>query len=288
MSAFPALVRLELRRAFSGRLFVVCLVLGVGLAIAAAAESIVSYVSYMQEGLPYLDASYRSQFAKSAFTQWLPMSVLRSVPNLFFFAAPLFIALAYSWSWRSDLVGGYAAGLLVRASRGEVYRAKALAVFAASAAVVGVPLLVNLAVVLCFVPAFTPNIVDVVYTGLWVRVFLSELLYTQPVLYVLVRLVLDVLLAGLWGAAVLGVSCLVRNRVAIVALPYIALIVVKSVSEAIYALLGHDWGALTILDHLKARGDQYYYGWGPVLLDAAVLLAVSVVIPALTRRRDVL
>ena len=265
-----------------------CLVLGVGIAVAAAVDSIVGYRDFTDEGLPYLETSYRSQFAKSAFTQWMPMSVLRSVPNLFFFAAPLLVALAYSWSWRSDLTGGYAAQLLTRAPRGRVYAAKAIAAFAAGAAVVGVPLLVNLAVVLCFVPAFTPSIVDVVYTGLWVRVFLSGLLYTQPVLYVIVRLALDMLLAGLWATAVLAFSCLARNRVAIVALPYIAAIVVKFVSENLYALLGRDWGSLTVLDQLKARGDQYYYGWGPVLLDMAVLLAFSVVVPLLARRRDVL
>ncbi len=282
------LLKLELGRAFGNRLFLLCLVLGVGIAVVAAVESTVTYYADFNQVMPYLETSFMSQFAQGAFTLWMPTAVMRSVPNLLFFIAPLLAALAYSWSWRSDIKSGYAASLLMRTSRSQWNRAKAVAAFLAGGSVVSLPLLVNLAIILCCVPAYTPDITDVVYTGLWRKVFLSEVLYKCPAAYVALRLCLDFLLAGLWATTVLSLSRFMRNRVAIVALPYLGLVVVKYVSEALYVMTGVQFGALTILDHLKARGDQFYYDWPPLLIGIATMVAISVAIPLLTRERDVL
>ncbi len=282
------LIRLEMRRALGNRLTLTCLVIGVALALAAAVEATLDFWTFFDEGVAHIEETYADQFAKGAFTEWMPMAVMRSVPNLFFFSAPLLIGLSYAWSWRSDVRKGYAASILTRAPRAEWDRAKGLATFVVSGIVVAVPLLVNLAVVLCLVPAYPPDIVGVVYTGLWTKVFLSNLFYTCAPAYVAVRVVLDFVLAGLWGTTVLALSRFMRNRVAIVALPYIGLIAIKYVSENLYVLSGVQLGALTILDQLKARGDQFYYDWGAVALGLAVMLLVSVAVPRLTRGRDVL
>lgn len=282
------LLRLEFSRAFTNRLFLICLTLGIGIAIVAAVESTTGYYADLEQVMPYIENSFMNQFAQSAFTLWMPNAVMKSVPNLFFFISPLFVGLAYAWSWRSDIKNGYAACLLMHTTRAQWYRAKALAVFAAGGAVVCIPLLVNLAIVLCFVPAHTPDIIDVVYTGLWRKVFLSEVLYTHPAFYVALRLILDFALAGLWGTTVLASSQFIRNRVAIVALPYIGLIVIKQVSDNLAVLTGIQPGALTILDQLKARGDQFYYGWEPVFASISAMFAISLAIPALAQRRDIL
>lgn len=252
-----SLLRLEFSRAFTNRLFLICLTLGIGIAIVAAVESTTGYYADLEQVMPYIENSFMNQFAQSAFTLWMPNAVMKSVPNLFFFISPLFVGLTYAWSWRSDIKSGYAACLLMRTTRAQWYKAKALAVFVAGGAVVCVPLLVNLAIVLCFVPAYTPDIIDVVYTGLW-------------------------------GTTVLTLSQFIRNRVAIVALPYIGLIVIKQVSDSLAVLTGIQPGALTILDQLKARGDQFYYGWEPICASVVAMLAISLAIPALTQRRDLL
>lgn len=262
--------------------------LGVVLAIVAAAESVASYYATFNQTMEYVAYSFMNQFAEGAYTLWMPMSVMRSIPNLFFFLAPLLVGLAWSWSWRGDVTSGYAALVLARTTRCRWLCAKTVAAFVAGGAVVAVPLLVNLVLVFCCVPAYQPDITDVVYTGLWTKVFLSELLYTCPAAYVAVRFVLDGVMAGLWATTVLGISYWARNRVAIVALPYLILIMIKYVSESLYALTGSQWGSLTILDQLKARGDAYYYGIVPVVIGIAVMVSVSLVAPVLAARRDAL
>ena len=282
-----ALIRMELGRALRGRMFVTALVIGGVIGIVAAAGSAWGWWASM-ESAQDPTSSFTNQFAQGAWTLWMPLSVMRSVPNLFFLLAPLLVALAYAWSWRSDVMGGYVASVSVRTTRERFYAAKAFAAFVSGSLVVVVPLLVNLALTLCLVPAYAPDITDVVYTGLWEKVFLSSLLYSCPQGYVVARFLIDALLAGLWATTVLALSLPMRNRVAIMALPFIALLVVKYVSERIYVLAGVRLSSLTILDQLKARGDSFYYeGWA-LAVDVLVMLAISVVVPMLMRRRDVL
>ena len=271
-----------------GRTFALSLSVGTAIALAAAIASVWGYWDVSEREAQYLATSYANQFAQGAFTLWMPMCVSQSLPNLFFFIAPLLISLAYAWSWRSDLDSGYAQSVMVRSARTRVYWAKAVATFLSGALVVALPLLVNLAVVLCLVPAYVPDIIDVVYTGLWEKVFLSEVLYRWPALYVALRLLIDAVLAGLWATTVLALSIFVRNRVAIVALPYVALVVIKYVSERVYVLAGVRLSSLTILDQLKARGDAFYYDGAAVLAGALVMVAVALLVPIATRGRDVL
>ena len=282
------LIRTELRRALSCRTFLAAEVLGIVAAVVAAAWSAGDYWSVVDRVSQYSQGTHPSQFANGVFTYWMPMTVMQSVPNIYFFVAPLLVGLSYAWSWRADIDGGYAQQLMIRSERARVYWAKALATFVAGAAVVTAPLVINLLLLVCLVPAYMPDITTVIYTGIWEKVFLSEVFYTFPVLYILLRLVLDALLGGLWATTVLACSLLIRNRVAIIVLPYMALVIIKYVSERIYVLAGVQLSSLTILDQLKARGDAFYYSGWALLAGIVTMAAVSVVIPLVLRRGDAL
>ena len=282
------LLRMEVGRALHGRPFALVLVMGCLLAIVAA---VTSYIGYLQTGaLERMDVTnqFTNQFSQSSFTLWMPLSVMHSVPNMFFFTVPLLIGLGYAWSWRADMRNGYAQSVLSRTKRSRFYCAKLVAAFIASGLVVAVPLIINFAIVACLMPSTALDIGDVVYTGLGTRVFISDVLYQNPFLYVLVRTAIDFVLAGLWSTAVLALSLFIRGFVAIIALPYIGAVTTKYISEALYALVSMNGSSLTILDQLKARGDQFYYtGWA-LLGDIVVLLLITVAIPLCMKRRDVL
>lgn len=285
--------RLEMRRALRCPTFMVSLAVGTALSVVAAGESIWRYFDWHARRDPYLDTSFLNQYALNAYTQWLPDAVMLQVTSaLFFFIAPLLIGLAYGWSWRHDVSTGYGASVLVRASRGRWDRAKGLAAFVSGGLVVTVPLLANFAIVFCAVPAQTPNIVDGMWNGVLCEEFLSEMFYTNPALYVLVRFVMDFLLAGLWATTVLSLSRFIRNKVAVVVLPYIGMLVVKYVSQNVEALFyqetGLRYGALTMIDLLRVRGDYEGYTWLGVLLCSVSMLVVSVLVPRFTRDGDVL
>ena len=282
-----ALLRLELRRALGNRLFAVSLSVGLVFALAAAVSSIGRYELFAATQSTYTDR-FVNQFSQGAYVLWMPMSVLESLPNLFFFVAVLLVGLAYSWSFRADVRSGYAQSVMARTTRARFYGAKACAAFVAGGTVVVVPLLVNFLIIACFVPLGTPDVVDVMVTAVWHRVFLSDVFYYSPPVYIALRCALDFCLAGAWATVVLAVSLLARNLVGIVVGPYVALLVVKYVSETLYMLSGVDWGSLTVLDHLKSRGDTFYYSGWNVLAFGLLMVSVAVAVPLLSKRRDVL
>lgn len=287
-----SLFKLEMHRALHCWTFWACLGVSVVLAVIGAAEGIWKYFERHGATDAYLETSFINQYALNAFTQWLPNAVMSATPNLFFFAMPLLIGLAYGWSWRSDISDGYAVSVLVRAGRKEWERAKACAAFISGGLLITVPMLVNLAIVFCVLPAETPIVVDAMWNGVWGNAFLSEMFYSRPVAYMIVRFVLDFVLAGLWATAVLALSRCMRNKVVIVVLPYIVMLLFKYVSsslgELVFNITGISWGALAIVDLLRVRADFGEYTWAGVMFCAVVLLVISWLIPAATRKRDVL
>lgn len=286
-----ALVRLEMRRALGGRCFAAALGIGTTLGLLAAIEPVQRYLVYVlphQTDPAYMAARYTQQFSVNAYTSWAPMNMYHAVPNLMFLLMPVLIAFAWSWSVRADVESGYAQALLTRSTRGRCYAAKACAAFLAGGIVAAVPLVANLLAVACFIPFQTPSILDQTYHGIFPATTFSGLFFSHPALYVLARTGIDFALGGLWAMAVLGLSLLLRNKVSVVVMPFIAVVVVKAVMDGAYDLAGQISDCWTIIDHLKASSDSgYYTGW-MLLADALALLTASIALPFTTRRRDVL
>lgn len=285
------LLKLELHRALHCWTFWACLGVGVALAVISAAEGVWRYF-YAHSLDAYGETTFLNTYAFNAFTQWLPNAVMQSTPNLYFFVMPLLIGLAYGWSWRADMTDGYATSVLLRTSRPKWERAKACAAFFSGGVLITIPMLVNLAIVFCLVPAEKPDAVDSMWNGVLGTAFLSEVFYCHPAIYMVIRLFIDFILAGLWATTVLAVSRFMRNKVAIVAIPYVGMLLFKyvssSVEELVFNVTGIRWGALAIVDLLRVRGDYAEYSWVGVVFCFVTLLVVSLVIPAVTRRRDVL
>ena len=232
---------------------------------------------------------YSNSYAQSLYTVWMPLSLVKSIPKMYFFVAPLFIGLAYSWSYRTDVSSGYANVLAVRSTRAAQSVSKALATFVAGGLVVTVPLFVNFVALACFVPAYMPDVTCFLVTALGLTAFMSELLFTQPLLYVLARTLIDFVLAGSWATFILAVSMFIRNPVTVVALPYVVLVCTTYIIDRVTLMFGLIKTGFTILDQLSTTPSAYegYDGW-MVLGNIAFMLAVSIAIPLFKKRSDAL
>ena len=101
------------------------------------------------------------------------------------------------------------------------------------------------------------------------------------------------MLCGLWGAMVLGFSTLSTNRIALICVPYIALLLIKHVGENIYVAMRlrgyeHFGMSITLFDQLKSSGDSFYCYWWATFACGLLMLTLSLVIPYLRRRADIL
>lgn len=293
-------LRAELRRAFGNRWFVISLCLLLAIAVVDAVTQISTYTERLDVVVfPYLDTSYWYLSSFSSFTRWIAVNHIDIAVELFFILAPLIVTVGYSWSLASDIKSGYIEQLVIRTSRTRCYIARMIAVFCTGGTLAAIPLLVNYGLLSLFLPSWTPSLVDQFYTSvggtgvLENNAIFTSLFYSHPLLFVIARTALDFILCGLWSTTVLALSFWTRNRVALVVTPYLGLLVIKHLGQGIYTLLrthgfeGFGY-SITLFDQLRAAPDRYFCpGWVTVLC-ALLILGLSLALPYLARKRDVL
>lgn len=286
--------RLELSRALRGGWFRGSMVLLLLLAVCAGVYQAVLYTNNWEWIIrEHGNENYYFHTAYSCFNMWMPMHDGSDAAALFFTLAPLVVLMGYAWSFAADVRSGYVVQLVTRVSRRRLYAARYGAVFTSAGLLAAVPLIANLFVVACFFPAYTPSVVDSMYQGLGGHDIFASVFYSAPVLYVALRLMLDYLLCGLWAAMVLGFSTLSANRVALMCVPYIVLLLLKHIGENVYVMMRlngyeHFGMSITLFDQLKGSPDSFYCYWWATLGCAVLMLALSVGIPYVRRKADVL
>ena len=153
----------------------------------------------------FANESYDYHTIYSCFNMWLPMRGGTDAASLFFTLLPLLALMGYAWSLAADPHSGYIAQLATRAPRPHLYGARYGAVFTSAGLLAVVPLVVNFVVLACFLPAYIPSVVDRMYIRACPhRRLLVGLTLTTPLLYVVLRCILNYMLCGLWAVMVLG------------------------------------------------------------------------------------
>ncbi len=182
---------------------------------------------------------------------------------------PLFAACPYAWSYLSERKSGYEKNMLTRTTRRRYFLAKYIAVFLSGAFVVVVPMVVNLMTVAAFVPAVSPDVQYDIYYAMPPTAMASWLFYAHPWGFVAFRLFTAALFGGLLAGSVVALSFFVRNRYAVLLIPFLVLVVINYVSGALMEALGFSFSLNYII--CGTYGDQAR-GW--VVAAYAVLLAV--------------
>ena len=285
---------LECKRALGNRWFIFALALSVSIAVVGAVINVASYLQLEDIFLAcHFEDRYTYLSSYSSFTKWIASDHVSAAVELFFVLIPLLVAIGYSWSFASDWQSGYIEQLLCRTLRQRYYFAKYAATFASGCLIVTIPLVINFLICACFIPSYMPDPFDARYIPISQTELFGTLFYSAPQVYVVLRIVVDGTLCGLWAVAILALSCIMRNRVALIALPYIMLLLLKHVGQCFYVFMRnngfeHFGFSVTLFDQLRAQPDAFFCPWWATLLCACAMLAFSIVVPLCTRKRDVL
>lgn len=281
------MIRNELYRAIKSRSFLISAFLGISVAIIAAITNIIRFDSTFSNGIHQIDGLFINQFANSAYTLWIPMGIALALPNLFFFTMPILIGFAHSCSYRKDIESGYCNYIIAISSRKAFYYTKLIVCFIIGGLLITIPMLLNMLLIISFVPFYTPDITDVVYTGIWTDTFLSEVFYKTPAMYMVLRYVINFLLSGLWSVCILSFSLISKNTINIVIVPYLYLFLIKMLGDRIALVCSYRFGAITLLDQLKVRGDNFYYSGAELLMNASIMLLFSITISHIMMKKDI-
>ena len=281
------LLKMELNKALRNPWFVVALSIACALAIASAVGNIIYYQEY---GIFTLwEHKYVSPNPDSCFKWWVSLDFLQPTSTLLFQLLPFLVVIPYAWSYRSELQSGYLNQVVSRASQVRYLIAKGAATFLSGFAVGAIPLVLNIIILACFMPAYLPDITEVLYLGVYPNDLFSWCFYNLPVLYVVFFTLIAGVICGSWALFVHSLSFLIENRVALLIAPYLGTLALQFISDRIYVVLGSINGPqLGLATNMRAGQESYpQLGW-VIALECALLFGVSIALAHRQQRRDVL
>lgn len=281
-------LRVELRKALINPWFVACVLIGLGFAVVESIQVIPMRLEQDISNTLYYESVYGGNAPNSSYINNLLVDPIMSAARIFYIVAPLLIALANSWSLSTELKCGYANLVLMREPKGTYFASKWLATFVVGGAVCVVPLVASFIVSCCFLPAYPIDAYDWAYVPMDYSRFMGSLFYENPLLFIVARICLDFMLAGVWAAFVQSVSLLVENRVTLLVGSFVVMLALNSGSQMLYSLLEVQGPALTLMTYLQ--GCAYALNVWPFVmaLEMGLLAVISIALPWAMRKRDVL
>lgn len=281
------LIKIEFSRAFCNRKYYVALIIGVLLALVSAVYGIQNHEMFLPAEMS--STIWGPTSMDSCYIYW--MSLHNTVPfeGLLYQLAPLLATIPYACSMRQELDFGYANHIFSRTPRSKYFIAKYLATFVSGGCVTLIPSTVNFVTLACFVPAYVPSVEQLLYTGVHPEMLWSHLFYTNPLLYVVLYSLVAFVLCGLWAAAVLGLSFVVHNRVALVSGSYLVALLSGFVSARIYVMLGYVvFPEFSLIELMRACEVNLSHTFFVMGVWAFTLLVVSFALPMFRLGDDVL
>lgn len=206
--------------------------------------------------------------AFSSFSNWIGGEVYSLGYSLFFFLLPIFATLPYAWSVLEEKENGYIMQIAIRTDKRKYLFAKNIAIFLSGGACVVIPLIFNLGVTLCILPAVHPDSIYPYFGQNQISMW-SDLFFKNPFCYIFLYLLLDFIFGGIF--AILGASTfsLFHKKVWIILFPFIILVCVQYIAS--FFITTYEWSALRFLHPLTVWRDVNGY----IVLGEAVFYLLS-------------
>lgn len=127
-----------------------------------------------------------------------------------------------------DVKEGYIKNISTRMDTTGYLMGKYLAVFVSAGSICAIPLILNTYLTAMVLPSLKPEIATAVFPVIKGS-FAQELFYTYPYLYTLLYIVIDFIMAGLYGCLALVISRIVNNRYIVMFFPFVVYLVFRTV-----------------------------------------------------------
>jgi len=223
-----------------------------------------------------------SVFAISLFNNWIgALSGDLFFTAIFYFLLPLAATLPYSFSLLDENRSGYLRQMTLKKGQLRYYMAKYIVTFSSGLLVAVIPILINLIITACYLPAVTPDPLEQLYSNQPYGRYLSHIYHSKPFLFVGIFVTLPGVFCGLWATLTLCISLFVRNKYIVVIAPYLFLFFETAFFDALFA----NRTALQLSPFYFIRGSAA----GDIRIVAGILLfmfIISFIIVLLRGKKD--
>ncbi|MCL2826166.1 MAG: hypothetical protein FWD72_02040 [Eggerthellaceae bacterium] len=207
----------ELHRAFFNRMFVLSLL--VAMAIAVAHVLLVG----MPYGVSEIWGAWRSGskgvYPPSLYNTWIGQTGYSVLTVAFYYAIPLLCCIPFTDSLAADMTTKYISQAITRSSRARFFGSKLCAAALSSGCIALVPLVANVVLTACFVPALVPEPAAGTFF-VAPSTMLPDLFYSAPAAYIAFFIALTFLSCCTFGIMAIACSFFIRNRFVVVLIPF--------------------------------------------------------------------
>lgn len=210
------MLKVEIKRAFINRLFLVSLIIG----------CIISILQVVERALPYASGIdlYPNQYPPSLYNSCIGLS-FSMWSSIFYFVFPLLAAIPYADSFLTDKKSGYLENIYTRGKKINYLISKFVAVFLSGGCVVLLPLLLNILLTALCVPAVIPDastgFFPIFGYATWANIY-----YSTPIVYVLLFQILTFITAGVLSCSALLFSFVVKYKYIVLITPFLLFIAI--------------------------------------------------------------
>lgn len=272
-------VRLEIKKAIFSKYFLIAVALMTLFAILSGI--------YMIEGrYGYNPTAITAQYAGETITtnpdvslfgfydSWVGGEMLSLAQTLFFNLLPIGAALPFAWSFCKERKSGYIKNIASRAKKEYYYYGKTIAVFLSGVLAVLIPILINILMVSAFIPACKPFAWYIHYNHLYFGNMWADLLYTHPVVYTALYVILEAFYGGVFSLLSLAVTFYVNNIFAVQLFPFLLMLGGGFLQNLIFSNLGEViWLQFIPTDFIHSRCvNGQVLPWVVVLVTSVLLL----------------
>ena len=279
-------LKIELKKAFQNKLFWVTIIIAGFVAVLSAIYNI-----QVVQGEKAYYANVAAQYGVEAvnpnlplyslFNHWICEDFSSLASTMFFMLFPIFAVLGYGWSLFFEQKSGYIKNVVTRVSKRSYFLSKYIATFLSGGILVAVPVILNFLLVSMFVPAVKPDIFYDIGWTVGADSMFSEYFYTQPFVYVFLRILVVFLFSGAIATISYTLAFFVRNRFAVILLPFLGVIALHFGQYLIQNLSTE----LSPIYLLGAAGVRVKMLWA-VLLELGVILIPSFLLALLKGGKD--
>ncbi len=210
------ILKIELKRAFTSK----------GMLLAVLIGCVLSAAQVIGDQIPVYLRNEAMDFAKWPIVQPAVVSETWIAGNggniegfIYFLLVPVFAMLPFGTSYFTDGDSGFLKNIYTRCGRKGFLQAKYFSAFISGGAAVAIPLFLNLLCCMTLVPDLQPS---TIYTRSMITPahLFSSIFFTHPLLYILIFLLIDFVIGGIFACLTLAVSFLSDYKIVIAVIPF--------------------------------------------------------------------
>ncbi len=236
----------ELKRSFSSKLFVISLCISGGLILWYSVER---FPFCINKNLTFSTDFILDDFLEVSYTNWIGSHNIFLQQNIFYLILPILAVLPFGGSFFTDLNEGYIKSICTRANKSQYLLAKYISVFISGGCAVAIPMISSFAISAAFLPTMMPE-ASYAYTNIFSIHKWAGLFFTHPFSYILLYIGIVFVFSGLLACTALVVTYFSFKSFLPLIFPFFIYIFSSLVCEFM------DWNGFSLRKLLTTTGEQ--------------------------------